>query len=65
MTLDTLPKSRGLNVREQLLQFHQQWYSSNVMAVVVLGRGELLACLDIPLLGLASDELLMQRPWTS
>uniref|UniRef100_A0A1W7RAD0 Insulin-degrading enzyme n=1 Tax=Hadrurus spadix TaxID=141984 RepID=A0A1W7RAD0_9SCOR len=40
-TLDTIPKSKGMNVREELLKFHDKWYSSNVMALAVLGTESL------------------------
>nr|CAD7441027.1 unnamed protein product [Timema bartmani] len=40
-TLDTLPKERGVNVRSELLAFHDAWYSSNMMALAVLGRESL------------------------
>ncbi|MCP6116930.1 hypothetical protein NL387_26950, partial [Klebsiella pneumoniae] len=28
-TLDIIPKSKGINVRDELLKFHERWYSSN------------------------------------
>lgn len=34
------PKENGLNVRDELLKFHQNWYSSNIMALAILGRGK-------------------------
>ena len=37
-TLDAAPKTNGLNVRQELLKFHDQWYSSNIMALAVLGK---------------------------
>nr|CAD7434187.1 unnamed protein product [Timema monikensis] len=40
-TLDTLPKEHGVNVRSELLAFHDAWYSSNMMALAVLGRESL------------------------
>ncbi|XP_017891518.1 insulin-degrading enzyme isoform X2 [Ceratina calcarata] len=40
-TLDTIPKRKGINVREQLLQFHKRYYSSNIMALSVLGKESL------------------------
>uniref|UniRef100_T1ISN5 Insulin-degrading enzyme n=1 Tax=Strigamia maritima TaxID=126957 RepID=T1ISN5_STRMM len=40
-TLDEIPKSNGINVREELLKFHSQWYSSNIMALAVLGKESL------------------------
>lgn len=36
-TLDIIPKSRGISTRDELLKFHKQWYSSNTMALSVLG----------------------------
>lgn len=40
-TLDAIPKEKGLNVRDALLQFHDKWYSSNIMALAVLGKESL------------------------
>ncbi|KAG7155866.1 Insulin-degrading enzyme-like [Homarus americanus] len=40
-TLDTIPKEDGVNVRDALLQFHAKWYSSNIMALAVLGKESL------------------------
>lgn len=39
-TLAVLPKEKNVNVREQLLEFHKQWYSANIMSLAVLGKGE-------------------------
>ena len=36
-TLKTIPESKGMKVREQLLAFHSKYYSSNIMALAVLG----------------------------
>lgn len=41
-TLEIIPKEKGVNVREELLKFHDTWYSSNIMALAVLGKGKLL-----------------------
>jgi insulysin len=38
-TLDTIPKSNGINVRDALLKFHGQYYSSNIMGMCLLGKG--------------------------
>ena len=38
-TLDIIPKESGINVREELLKFHDTWYSSNIMALAILGKG--------------------------
>ncbi|PWZ00255.1 hypothetical protein BCV70DRAFT_206508 [Testicularia cyperi] len=40
-TLWENPKSKGLDVRDELLKFHDQYYSANVMKLVVLGREDL------------------------
>jgi len=38
-TLLTIPTQRNQDIREELLKFHDQYYSSNVMALTVLGKG--------------------------
>ncbi|KAK9508348.1 hypothetical protein O3M35_005934 [Rhynocoris fuscipes] len=40
-TLMILPKEKGLNVREQLLEFHKKWYSANIMTLAVVGKESL------------------------
>ncbi|XP_045108140.1 insulin-degrading enzyme-like isoform X1 [Portunus trituberculatus] len=40
-TLDIIPKEQGINVRDALLEFHAKWYSSNIMALAVLGKESL------------------------
>ncbi|KAF4527050.1 hypothetical protein B566_EDAN001599 [Ephemera danica] len=40
-TLETDPKSKGINPREQLLKFHDTWYSSNIMSLSILGKEDL------------------------
>ncbi len=37
-TLDEIPKSKGIVVRDELLKFHTQWYSSDIMALSILGK---------------------------
>ena len=39
-TLMSLPSSRGQDVRKELLEYHSKYYSSNVMGLAVLGKGE-------------------------
>ena len=39
-TLDTIPKSKGIEVRQELLKFHHKWYSANLMSLAVLGQGK-------------------------
>ncbi len=39
-TLDVIPKSKGIVVRDKLLDFHNTLYSANIMCLAVLGKGE-------------------------
>ena len=39
--MDTIPKANGISVREELLKFHQEYYSSNLMSLAVLGKESL------------------------
>lgn len=50
-TLDTIPKSKGINTRDELLKFHSKYYSSNIMSLAVLGKESLdeLSEMVIPL----------------
>ena len=36
--VDTLPRQQGLEPREELKRFHEQYYSANLMTLVVLGK---------------------------
>lgn len=38
-TLMTEPAAKGIDVRERLLEFHSQYYSSNIMGLAVVGKG--------------------------
>ncbi|XP_071947721.1 insulin-degrading enzyme-like [Antedon mediterranea] len=40
-TLQTIPLQEGVNVREELLNFHSKYYSSNIMALAILGKDSL------------------------
>lgn len=40
-TLSEDPKQSGINVREELLKFHEKWYSANIMCLAVYGRESL------------------------
>ena len=40
-TLDVIPKQKGLNVRQKLLEFHENFYSANIMVLCVLGKESL------------------------
>ncbi|XP_077499143.1 insulin degrading metalloproteinase isoform X1 [Amblyomma americanum] len=64
-TLDAIPKSKGLMVRDELLKFHQQWYSSNIMSLVVLGKESLddLARMVVPLFSVVPDKGVEPPTW--
>ncbi|XP_071494745.1 insulin-degrading enzyme-like [Diadema antillarum] len=40
-TLVTIPQTKNIDVREQLLKFHDDFYSSNIMGLALLGRESL------------------------
>ncbi|KAF5280052.1 hypothetical protein FQA39_LY18167 [Lamprigera yunnana] len=40
-TLEHIPKEKGIIVRTELLHFHDTWYSSNIMALAILGKESL------------------------
>ncbi|XP_065350054.1 insulin-degrading enzyme-like isoform X1 [Cloeon dipterum] len=40
-TLVEDPQKNGINVREALLKFHRDYYSSNIMSLVILGKDSL------------------------
>ena len=48
-TLDTIPKEKGIDVRKALLAFHDKYYSSNIMALTVLGKETLDQLQDLVL----------------
>ena len=56
-TLMTEPTTQGIDVRERLLQFHNQYYSSNIMGLSVLGKG-LSLCLISMWEGLESERFI-------
>ncbi|CAG2101366.1 unnamed protein product [Medioppia subpectinata] len=37
-SLKEIPLKNGTNVRQELLSFHDRWYSANIMSLVVLGK---------------------------
>lgn len=37
-TLSEIPASKGIDIREAVMQFHKDHYSANIMTVVLLGR---------------------------
>lgn len=46
-TLQTVPLKEGIDVRKALLDFHEQWYSSNLMSVCLMGKESLDDLADI------------------
>lgn len=64
-TLDIIPKSKGINVRDELLKFHERWYSSNIMTLAVLGKESLdeLEALVVPLFGPVLDRDVTAPSW--
>ncbi|KAL5471496.1 hypothetical protein EMCRGX_G029619 [Ephydatia muelleri] len=46
-TLQDRPAELGIDVRKELLKFHSQYYSSNLMTLAVLGRGNLDELADL------------------
>lgn len=43
-TLETLPKERGLDTRQELLKFYEENYSANLMHLVVYVKGDVSFC---------------------
>ncbi|KNC32106.1 Insulin-degrading enzyme [Lucilia cuprina] len=37
-TLYEIPKQNNIEIRDELLKFHKQWYSSNIMSLAVIGK---------------------------
>ncbi|CAG2168148.1 unnamed protein product [Oppiella nova] len=37
-SLKEIPYAKGIDVRQELLSFHERWYSANIMSLVVLGK---------------------------
>ncbi|XP_052757227.1 insulin-degrading enzyme [Galleria mellonella] len=64
-TLETIPKSKGIDVRKELLKFHQEWYSSNIMTLVVLGKESLdeLQATVVPLFSAVEDRSVEAPQW--
>ncbi|KFD65259.1 hypothetical protein M514_00656 [Trichuris suis] len=65
-TLFEEPRSRGLDTRNELLKFHRQYYSSNLMSLCVLGRESLdeLEASITPLFGDVLNKQLERFSWS-
>ncbi|KAL0270074.1 UNVERIFIED_CONTAM: hypothetical protein PYX00_007602 [Menopon gallinae] len=35
------PKEKGIDVRNELMKFHEKWYSANIMTLAILGKEDL------------------------
>ncbi|CAB3224482.1 unnamed protein product [Arctia plantaginis] len=64
-TLETIPKSKNMDVRKELLKFHEKWYSSNIMTLVVLGKESLdeLEAIVVPLFSAVEDRSVTAPTW--
>ncbi|KYN00390.1 PREDICTED: insulin-degrading enzyme-like [Cyphomyrmex costatus] len=40
-TLDVIPKQKGINVRNELLEFYEKYYSTNIMSLSILSKESL------------------------
>lgn len=40
-TLLEIPKKNGINTRDELIKFHEKWYSSNIMSLAIFGKESL------------------------
>ncbi|GAB6025052.1 hypothetical protein CHUAL_010157 [Chamberlinius hualienensis] len=40
-TLDGIPKAKEISVRDELLKYHSDWYSANIMGLAILGKESL------------------------
>lgn len=43
-TLDVRPKEKGLDTRQELLKFYEEYYSANIMHLVVYAKGNKITC---------------------
>ncbi|OQR75122.1 insulin-degrading enzyme-like [Tropilaelaps mercedesae] len=64
-TLQVIPNKNGIDVRKELLNFHDTWYSSNIMSLCMLGKENLddLSDMAIELFGGVKNKLLEPPMW--
>ncbi|KAL0853136.1 hypothetical protein ABMA27_012899 [Loxostege sticticalis] len=64
-TLETIPKAKGIDVRTELLKFHDKWYSANIMTLVVIGKESLdeLESMVVPLFSAVEDMSVTAPTW--
>lgn len=46
-TLETRPQELGIDVQKALLEFHEKYYSSNIMALAIVGKESLVELTDM------------------
>lgn len=66
-TLSENPKRLGINVRDELLKFHEKWYSSNNMCLAVYGRETInqLEAMVIPRFSKIANKNTISFRWTN
>ncbi|CAG2179175.1 unnamed protein product, partial [Oppiella nova] len=66
-TLKEIPYAKGIDVRQELLSFHERWYSANIMSLVVLGKESIeeLEALVIPLFSRIKNNSVIAPKWTT
>lgn len=65
-TLKEDPKQMGINVRDELLKFHDEWYSANIMCLSVYGKESLdeLEAMIIPRFSEIVNKNVESPKWT-
>lgn len=65
-TLCTIPRSKGVDVRKQLIEFHSKYYSSNIMTLAVYGKESLneLEEMVVPLFSAVENKSIDVPFWT-
>ncbi|CAG2165740.1 unnamed protein product, partial [Oppiella nova] len=66
-TLKEIPLKNNINVRKELLSFHERWYSANIMSLVVLGKESIkeLQELVVPLFSQIKNNSAIAPKWTT
>ncbi|XP_022094344.1 insulin-degrading enzyme-like [Acanthaster planci] len=64
-TLQAIPSQKGIDVRQELLKFHDTFYSSNIMGLAVLGRESLdeLSDMVVPLFAEVENKNVITPEW--
>ncbi|CAG2172600.1 unnamed protein product, partial [Oppiella nova] len=66
-SLKEIPYAKGIDVRQELLSFHERWYSANIMSLVVLGKESIqeLQELVIPMFSGIKNNSAIAPKWTT